>query len=106
MSSSELGLFADESDLTPTHRARPDAPLPVRMRPASLDEVLGQDHLLGPGAPLRRLIEGAAPASLLLYGPPGTGKTTLATLVSQATGRRFEALSAKVAERAAALLHP
>ncbi|GAB2927308.1 replication-associated recombination protein A [Rhodococcus aerolatus] len=73
---------------------RPDAPLAVRMRPASLEEVLGQDHLLGPGAPLRRLVEGAAPASVLLHGPPGTGKTTLATLVSHATGRRFEALSA------------
>ncbi|KAA2262022.1 replication-associated recombination protein A [Solihabitans fulvus] len=64
------------------------------MRPQSLDEVVGQDHLLGPGAPLRRLVEGAAPASIMLYGPPGTGKTTLATLVSQATGRRFAALSA------------
>src|SRR5437764_608100 len=64
------------------------------MRPRSLDEVLGQDHLLGAGAPLRRLVEGGAPASVLLYGPPGTGKTTLATLVSQATGRRFVGLSA------------
>ncbi|MBC6448574.1 replication-associated recombination protein A [Actinokineospora sp. HBU206404] len=64
------------------------------MRPATLDEVVGQDHLLGPGAPLRRLVEGAAPASILLYGPPGTGKTTLATLVSSAIGRRFVALSA------------
>jgi putative ATPase len=64
------------------------------MRPATLAEVLGQDHLLGPGAPLRRLVEGAAPASVILHGPPGTGKTTLATLVSQATGRRFVALSA------------
>nr|WP_233438620.1 replication-associated recombination protein A [Actinokineospora spheciospongiae] len=72
----------------------PSAPLAVRMRPATLDEVLGQDHLLGPGAPLRRLVEGAAPASILLYGPPGTGKTTLATLVSSAIGRRFVALSA------------
>lgn len=64
------------------------------MRPASLDEVVGQQHLLGEGAPLRRLVEGAAPASALLYGPPGTGKTTLANLVSTATGRRFVALSA------------
>jgi putative ATPase len=71
-----------------------NAPLAVRMRPRSLDEVLGQDHLLGPGAPLRRLVEGAAPASVLLYGPPGTGKTTLAMLVSLATGRRFVAMSA------------
>ena len=70
------------------------SPLAVRMRPASLDEVMGQQHLLGPGSPLRRLIEGSGAASVLLYGPPGTGKTTLAALISQATGRRFEALSA------------
>jgi putative ATPase len=69
-------------------------PLAVRMRPASIDEVVGQDHLLAPGAPLRRLVEGAAPASVLLHGPPGTGKTTLARLISHATGRSFEALSA------------
>jgi putative ATPase len=70
------------------------APLAVRMRPASLDEVVGQSHLLNDGSPLRRLIEGSGAASVILYGPPGTGKTTLASLISQATGRRFEALSA------------
>jgi putative ATPase len=70
------------------------APLAVRMRPASLDEVVGQDHLLAPGSPLRRLVEGSGAASAILYGPPGSGKTTLAALISQATGRRFEAMSA------------
>src|SRR3984957_8751479 len=70
------------------------APLAVRMRPASLDEVVGQDHLLQPGSPMRRLGEGSGVASTILYGPPGSGKTTLAALISQATGRRFEALSA------------
>ena len=70
------------------------APLAVRMRPVSLDEVVGQDHLLQPNSPLRRLVEGSGAASVILYGPPGTGKTTLASLISQATGRRFEALSA------------
>jgi putative ATPase len=70
------------------------SPLAVRMRPASLDEVVGQDHLLAAGSPLRRLVEGSGVASAILYGPPGSGKTTLAALVSQATGRRFEALSA------------
>jgi putative ATPase len=70
------------------------APLSVRMRPASLDEVVGQGHLLAPGSPLRSLVEGSGRASVILYGPPGSGKTTLAALISQATGRRFEALSA------------
>ena len=70
------------------------SPLAVRMRPASLDEVVGQGHLLGVAAPLRRLVEGSGAASVILYGPPGTGKTTLASLISQTTGRRFEALSA------------
>jgi putative ATPase len=64
------------------------------MRPASLDDVVGQQHLLKPGSPLRRLVEGSGAASVILYGPPGTGKTTLASLISGATGRRFEALSA------------
>src|SRR5574340_1818996 len=75
-------------------RVRLDAPLAVRMRPTSLDEVVGQQHLLGPGTPLRRLVEGSGAASVLLFGPPGSGKTTLASLISGATGRRFEALSA------------
>ncbi len=64
------------------------------MRPAALDEVVGQGHLLKQGSPLRRLVDGSGAASVILYGPPGTGKTTLASLISGATGRRFEALSA------------
>ena len=72
----------------------PAAPLAARMRPRSLDEVIGQEHLLGPGSPLRRLVEGDAPMSLILFGPPGTGKTTLALVVSSATNRRFVQLSA------------
>ncbi|WP_026425263.1 replication-associated recombination protein A [Actinokineospora inagensis] len=90
----EFDLFGAPASDSAVRKAAANAPLAVRMRPATLDEVLGQDHLLGPGAPLRRLVEGAAPASILLYGPPGTGKTTLATLVSSAIGRRFVALSA------------
>jgi putative ATPase len=88
------GLFAAQAAERAEQRLSTSAPLAVRMRPATLEEVVGQDHLLGPGNPLRRLIEGGAAASVILYGPPGTGKTTLARLVSQATGRRFEALSA------------
>ena len=74
--------------------ADPNAPLAVRMRPRTLDEVVGQRALLGPGAPLRRLVEGGGVSSLLLYGPPGTGKTTLAMMVAGASGRRFAQLSA------------
>ncbi|MGA5466615.1 replication-associated recombination protein A [Mycobacterium sp. NPDC050041] len=78
----------------PSGRPAPASPLAVRMRPASLDEVVGQQHLLQHGSPMRRLVEGSGAASVILYGPPGTGKTTLASLISQSTGRRFEALSA------------
>ena len=70
------------------------APLAVRMRPRTLDEVIGQHHLTGPGTPFRKLIDNDAPMSLLLWGPPGTGKTTLAYVVSQVTRRRFVELSA------------
>lgn len=76
-------------------------PLAVRMRPRALGELVGQDHLLAPGSPLRRLAEAgggpAGPASVILWGPPGTGKTTLAHVVSRATGRRFVELSAVTA---------
>ena len=65
-----------------------------RYRSTNFDEVVGQEHLLAPGSPLRRLVEGDAPLSLILFGPPGTGKTTLALIVSSATNRRFEQLSA------------
>ncbi|MGN6597998.1 MAG: AAA family ATPase, partial [Actinomycetes bacterium] len=67
------------------------------MRPRTLDELVGQQHLLAPGSPLRRLVEGDAPMSLMLWGPPGTGKTTIAYVVSRATGRRFVELSAVTA---------
>src|ERR1700749_3990530 len=73
------------------------APLAVRMRPRSLDEVIGQRHLTAPGTPFRNLIDNDAPMSLLLWGPPGTGKTTLAYVVSQVTSRRFTELSAVTA---------
>jgi putative ATPase len=73
---------------------RANAPLAVRMRPRSLDEVVGQGHLLGAGTPLRQLVEHDAAMSLVLWGPPGTGKTTLAHVVSQVTKRRFVPISA------------
>jgi putative ATPase len=85
---------ADGPASAPGNSDDPNAPLAVRMRPRTLDEVVGQQHLLGPGSPLRRLVEGDAPMSLILFGPPGTGKTTLAAIVSTATNRRFVQLSA------------
>jgi putative ATPase len=73
------------------------APLAARMRPRSLDEVVGQRHLLGPGAPLRTLIESDRLTSVVLWGPAGTGKTTIARLIAGATSRAFESLSAVTA---------
>jgi len=85
---------ADGAPESPAPAFDPAAPLAARMRPRTLDEVVGQEQLLAPGSPLRRLVEGDAPMSLILFGPPGTGKTTLALIVSSATNRRFAQLSA------------
>jgi putative ATPase len=73
---------------------RPAPPLPELLRPRSLDEVVGQSHLLGPGRPLRLAFETGQPHSMILWGPPGVGKTTLARLMAQAFGHAFIALSA------------
>jgi putative ATPase len=74
-----------------------DAPLAVRMRPRTIDEIVGQQHLLAPGSPLRRLAEGQAAMSVFLWGPPGVGKTTIAAVVSHSTNRRFVEISAVTA---------
>ncbi|MFO8076746.1 MAG: replication-associated recombination protein A [Egibacteraceae bacterium] len=74
-----------------------DAPLAARMRPATLDEVVGQAALLGPGAPLRAAIEADRLSSVVLWGPPGTGKTTLAHVIAQTTSAAFTELSAVTA---------
>jgi putative ATPase len=68
-------------------------PLAARMRPRTLDEVLGQDHILAVGKLLRRAIESDRFASLIFYGPPGTGKTSLANVIAKTTGSRFESLN-------------
>ena len=73
------------------------APLAARLRPRTLDDIVGQRHLVGPGAPLRALIESDRLTSAILWGPPGTGKTTLATVVATATAKHFVPLSAVTA---------
>ncbi len=70
------------------------APLATRMRPRSLDEYVGQKHILTPGKVLRRAIDEDRVPSMILWGPPGSGKTTLARLIAGATGSHFEQLSA------------
>jgi putative ATPase len=107
----EDGLFAapgaaSRSSGSLNANTHASAPLAVRMRPRTLDELVGQAQLRAPGSPLRRLVEGDQSMSLLLWGPPGTGKTTIASIVSQQTDRRFvevSAVSAGVKEVRAAI---
>lgn len=80
--------------------AGPDAPLAARMRPATLDEVVGQDHILAPGTALRGAVEAGRPHSSILYGPPGSGKTTLARIIASMADGAFEEESAVNAGRA------
>src|ERR1700722_2924679 len=70
------------------------APLAARMRPRTLDDIVGQSHLVGPGAPLRALIESDRLTSAILWGPPGTGKTTLASVLATTSHKHFVPLSA------------
>src|SRR5258706_7974548 len=90
----------DSLDLFPSERGERDsahAPLAERMRPRSLDEMVGQPQLLAPGAGLRALVEAGTLPSLILWGPPGSGKTTIARLLADAVHATFEALSAGTA---------
>jgi putative ATPase len=73
------------------------SPLAARMRPTRLDDIVGQDHLLAQGAPLRTLIEADRLSSVILWGPPGTGKTTLSQLIARTTAKAFDQLSAVTA---------
>ena len=95
-------LFAPDDGPPRTRTGVParEAPLAVRLRPATVDEVVGQQHLLGEGTALRRALAEGRPHSMILYGPPGTGKTTLARLVASTARAAFEELSAVEAGRA------
>ena len=86
-------LFSAAAD----ERLRSTAPLAARLRPRTIDEVVGQRDLLGPGRPLRRLVELDQLSSVLFWGPPGTGKTTIALAIAGTTARAFEQLSAVTA---------
>lgn len=93
-----LSALGDDEENDEEH-VRPRAPLAVRMRPRSVEELVGQQHLLKAGSPLRQLagIDGpgpSGPSSIILWGPPGTGKTTIAHVIARAPGRRFVELSA------------
>ena len=88
-------LFAD--DLPPPRAAdapREDAPLADRLRPRTLDEVIGQEHLTGPEGAIGRMVAAGKLSSMILWGPPGTGKTSMARLLADAVGMRFVAISA------------
>src|SRR6185436_10413856 len=87
-------LFGEAPEARAAREPRPDAPLAERVRPRTLDEIVGQEEVLGPGKPLRRAIEHDALPSLILWGPPGSGKTTLAHVIRQRTRAQFVAMSA------------
>jgi putative ATPase len=88
-------LFADELPTSaPTEEVSTHAPLADRLRPRSLDEVVGQEHLTGPDGAIGRMVAAGKLSSMILWGPPGTGKTSIARLLADAVGLRFIALSA------------
>lgn len=88
-------LFPDDLPQSPKEFAtRADAPLADRLRPTTLSEVVGQDHLTGPEGAIGRMVAAGRLSSMILWGPPGTGKTTIARLLADAVGMRYEAISA------------
>src|SRR5215468_454018 len=97
-----MGRLFDPPEEEPAGREIADAadlPLAARMRPRTLEEFVGQQHLLGPSSALRTAIQSGEPHSMILYGPPGTGKTTLARMLAEYADAAFEELSAVEAGR-------
>src|SRR6187399_3771847 len=90
-------LFDDDGPEAQTQEADAATPLAERMRPRTLDDVVGQDETLGPGKPLREAIERDLLQSIILWGPPGTGKTTLARIIAAMTQAHFVPFSAVLA---------
>src|SRR5580698_1933512 len=86
-------LFGSPSSSEAGAAISSNAPLAARFRPRTLEEYIGQGHLLAPGKPLRRLIEADRLASLILFGPPGVGKTSLAEVIARRTEAHFERLN-------------
>ncbi|MEZ5743726.1 MAG: AAA family ATPase, partial [Sphingomonadaceae bacterium] len=87
-------LFADDPPQALHEPLSEDAPLADRLRPQSLDEVIGQEHLTGAKGAIGRMVAAGKLSSMILWGPPGTGKTTIARLLADAVGMRYEAVSA------------
>jgi putative ATPase len=92
-----MDLFNGQTDTSKPKPGAGTAPLAARMRPQTLDEIIGQEHILGEGKLLRRAIEADRINSIILYGPPGCGKTTLAEVIAKTTNRRFERTSGVLA---------
>ena len=88
-------LFGNDSPPSTTQQEpSEDAPLADRLRPRALDEIIGQEHITGPEGPIGRMVAAGRLSSLVLWGPPGTGKTSIARLLADAVGMRYEAVSA------------
>src|SRR5687768_6750154 len=87
-------LFAADLPPQPADRPSEDAPLADRLRPQSLADVVGQEHLTGPEGAIGRMVAAGKLSSMILWGPPGTGKTSIARLLADAVGMRFVSLSA------------